>query len=173
MVYSKYYKKNESFDIAKRIKADKFIEEFLKEFRDHFKANFFIILIMVVLPFSFLIYISIYFVRPIYNYIEKRKIISQFTKSPFRFRNNRQNTRNINTNNKQIISENIQINSNAESNRKLNQNNNNNNINNNNIIIKVNNINPDAQNINKRNIKNTKEITTENSIVKEEEEKNN
>ena len=169
VLYSKFYIKNESVEIAKRIKADKFIEEFLKEFCDHFKADYFIILIMVLLPFSILIYISIYLVRPIYNYIEKRRNRFQINESPFRFRRNRQNTRNINIiNNKQIITENIQINSNIGSNRNLKQND----INTNKMdtIVKVDNINPDEQKINKRVITNIKN-TRENTKAEEEEKK--
>ena len=127
VIYAKYFK-NESIDIAKGIGADKFIEDFLKEFYESFEKNSFILVIIILLSFSALLYISIFVIIPIFNCIEKRQNNSkrEVNYRNYNQRQNMNNNININNNQPQLITQTIQINSNRQLNENRNQNLNNN-----------------------------------------------
>ena len=160
VIYVKYFK-NESIDLAKRIRADKFIEDFLKEFYEYFENKSFIISMITLLSFSTLLYIFIIAFNCIVSIIVKRKneeyIINNIIK--------RQNlNKNINTNRPQLNTETIQINSNRQLNGNINQNKNNENNKENdtkNDILNINNQkidnNTKDKNINDMNIKTIEE----------------
>ena len=125
-IYINYFK-NESIDIAKRIRGDKFIEKFLKEFYEHFEKKSFIIIMITILSFSALLFFSILFIKPILNCINNRKIKLLIREEYFRNNNKRQNlNNNININRPQLTTETIQINTNRKLNENSNQNDNNN-----------------------------------------------
>ena len=64
---------NESFEIAKSIKADKFMEDFLKDFATSFGKNTLMICSIIVLSVSALLFILGWIFKPISNCIEERK----------------------------------------------------------------------------------------------------
>ena len=61
--------RNENFKIAKKIRADKFIEDFLKEFYEPFDKATFIICIIVFLSISAVFFILFWVIEPISNCI--------------------------------------------------------------------------------------------------------
>ena len=63
---------NESFKIAKSIKADKFIENFLKEFYEHFEKNSLIICSIIFFALSGISYILAWIIIPIMECYKKR-----------------------------------------------------------------------------------------------------
>jgi len=66
VVYATVYNK-ESFDLAKSIKADKFIEDFLKEFYEPFENPKILITTLVFLSISAIMFISAWVIEPCYN----------------------------------------------------------------------------------------------------------
>ena len=73
VIYSKF-KKDESIEIAKNIRADKYIEDFLKEFYDPLEsAKSFIIYIVIFLSFSALLHILGWVLPHLINYIIEKK----------------------------------------------------------------------------------------------------
>ena len=70
VIYATVYNK-ESFDLAKSIKADKFIEDFLKEFYEPFENPKILITTLVFLSISTIIFISAWIIEPCYECIKK------------------------------------------------------------------------------------------------------
>jgi len=70
VIYATVYNK-ESFDLAKSIKADKFIEDFLKEFYEPFESPKTIICALVFLSISAILLITAWIIEPIYNCCKK------------------------------------------------------------------------------------------------------
>ena len=70
-IYTKVFN-NESFKIAKSIKADKFIENFLKEFYESFEKNSLIICSIIFFILSVILYILAWIIKPIMECYEKR-----------------------------------------------------------------------------------------------------
>ena len=116
--------KNESFEIAKRIRADKYIEDFLKDFYIPFEKTGFILSIIILLTFSALLFITIFSIEPILECIEERKRKASFERNiAFNNINRATEQQNINRNNDnnrqvQLNTENVII----ESNRGINGN---------------------------------------------------
>ena len=117
--------KNESFEIAKRIRADKYIEDFLKDFYTPFEKTGFILSIIILLTFSALLFITFFSIEPILECIEERKRKASFERHiAFNNINRATEQQNINRNNDnnnkqvQLNTENIII----ESNRGINGN---------------------------------------------------
>ena len=71
VIYATVYNK-ESFDLAKSIKADKFIEDFLKEFYKPFENPKILITTLVFLSISAIIFISAWIIEPCYECIKKK-----------------------------------------------------------------------------------------------------
>jgi len=71
VTYSKVFN-NESFKIAKNIKADKFIENFLKEFYETFEKKGLIICSIIFFIFSGISYILAWTIIPIMEYCDKK-----------------------------------------------------------------------------------------------------
>ena len=69
-IYAIVYNK-ESFDLDKSIKADKFIEDFLKEFYEPFENPKILITTLVFLSISTIIFISAWIIEPCYECIKK------------------------------------------------------------------------------------------------------
>ena len=67
--------RNETFKIAKSIRADKFIEDFLKEFYTPFDKTTFIICIILLLLISVIFFILLWIIEPISNCIYQREQI--------------------------------------------------------------------------------------------------
>lgn len=67
--------RNENFKIAKKIRADKFIEDFLKEFYTPFDKVTFIIWIIIFLLISFILFILFWIIGPINKCIHGKKQI--------------------------------------------------------------------------------------------------
>ena len=70
VIYTTVYNK-ESFDLAKSIKADKFIEDFLKEFYKPFENPKILITTLVFLSISAILLITAWIIEPIYNCCKK------------------------------------------------------------------------------------------------------
>ena len=70
VIYATVYNK-ESFDLAKSIKADKFIEDFLKEFYEPFESPKTIICALVFLSISAILFITAWIIEPIYRCCKK------------------------------------------------------------------------------------------------------
>ena len=70
VIYATVYNK-ESFDLAKSIKADKFIEDFLKEFYEPFESPKTIICALVFLSISAILFITAWIIEPIYKCCKK------------------------------------------------------------------------------------------------------
>ena len=99
VVYAKDYK-NPTFDIAKKIKADKFIEDFLKDFYEPFEKGTLIIIVIIVLIVSALLFIAFWVIEPINECIEKRRIkkINDLYDRRIIYSNNVNNQQNVNNN---------------------------------------------------------------------------
>ena len=91
--------KDETFEIAKRIRADKYIEDFLKEFYSHFEKTGFIVSIIVLLSFSALIFISIFIVGKIVPCIQEKSNSYSNRMIYFYNRTNGRNQQNLDRNN--------------------------------------------------------------------------
>jgi len=65
--------RNETFEVAKSVRADKFIEDFLKEFYEPFDKATFIICIIVFLSISAVFFILFWIIEPIYNCMQGRR----------------------------------------------------------------------------------------------------
>ena len=168
VIYSRDFK-NETFELAKRIRADKFIVDFLKEFYTHFEKTGFIISIIVLLTFSALIFISIFIVPKIMHCIEEKKYSYSNRIIYFSNQTNERNQQNLNKNNnngnnnneieQRITNENVVINSerelNKEDNKKIESN----------INLAENNV--EAKN---NNEKLEEQKNTENDLVQDKEE---
>lgn len=124
VIYFKVYNNNESFKIAKSIKADKFIENFLKEFSDPFEKGTLILCSIAFFSLSALLYISAWISFGIKKYIKNKEnnknnnnqYYQRNDINPTKIRNikeNRFNERNIegnmNSNEKKISSEIYQV----------------------------------------------------------------
>ena len=112
---------NRSFEIAKKIRADKYIEDFLKEFYSHFENTGFIIYIITLLSFSALVFLLLFLVKPIYECIERRRQ-ETFIRRIAYFNRNSNNTRGDNNNTPQLKTDVVQINSKSEENLNTNEN---------------------------------------------------
>ena len=93
VTYIKVYD-NEAFEIAKSIKAEKFIENFLKEFYDHFESKNFILYSMVFFTISGFLYIVGWILFLIDYCIKKKKNNNN---------DNNNNYNNDNNNNNRVI----------------------------------------------------------------------
>ena len=69
--------RNRNFQIAKSIKADKFIEDFLKEFYSPFDKATFILCIIIILLISIIFFILFWVIEPISKCKHKRKQIKR------------------------------------------------------------------------------------------------
>ena len=125
VIYAKDFK-NGSFEIAKRIRADKYIEDFLEEFYSPFEKTGFIISIIIFLTFSLLIFISLFAIGPIIECIEKRKTTSSDRIIVYSNQNNARAQQNMNDNYNnrqyQLSTENNRIDINRVSNTNMRQN---------------------------------------------------
>ena len=125
IIYAMYFKSG-AIEIAKRIRADKYIEDFLEEFYSHFEKNGFIIAMITLFSFSAVLFISIFLLKPIMNCIIEKERENYYRDQVERIRKqNQDKERNYNmyTGNyhrPQLNTEDIQINTNSNSNRNRN-----------------------------------------------------
>ena len=75
VIYVKVFNNN-SFEIAKSIKADKFIENFLKEFYTPFEKNALILCSLGFFSLSAILYILAWIIEPLSKYCQKNKNIN-------------------------------------------------------------------------------------------------
>ena len=96
--YSKVFK-NEEFEKVKNIKADKFIENFLKEFYEPFENSTFIFCIIIALALSAILFILSFILGPLIECIKNKKSNGSY----YSYRRNiYDNQRNININQRTI-----------------------------------------------------------------------
>ena len=131
VIYARDFK-SDTFEIAKKIRADKFIEDFLKEFYTHFEKSGFIIAIIILLTFSAVIFSSNFFIEKIISCIEeKRNSNSYIDNQHIENERNQQNLNNNNINYNERNQQNLNNNYNIYNNERNQQYYNNNNIYNN------------------------------------------
>ena len=156
--------KNEVFEMAKEIKADKFIEDFLKEFYEPFENTTFIICIIIGLSVSSLILILSWIIRPLIECIERR--ITERNQYERRIRY--ENQRNININQVRVPYS-SQYNNRQELNPNIEQINTHRRLNNEQLDTNNNQI---ENNNNNAGVNNEKNVKIDNEKIKTEDNKN-
>ena len=121
VIYAKDFK-DENLEIAKGIRADKYIEDFLNEFYSPFEKTGFILFIIILLSFSVLLFVALFLIEPLFECIEERRKASLERVIVYSNQNNtRNNNDNDNNKHQQLNTDNGKINSNRELNENIKQ----------------------------------------------------